>query len=171
MVSLATMASNSHTYTQSDSKFFRENKHEYELQCVELCRRPCLTSIPTLLMQRRLRWFSHAVRRRESELIKDLLLPTPPRTWRRRAGGQLKTRATTVKADLEPLSWLRISGHVRWRKDWVKLSSELAQDRRPWSSSFRDVVNLIGDASSARSGWMPTQVQVSKLKSRRKNRA
>ncbi len=36
-------------------------------------------------------------RRPEGELIKDLLLPTPPRTWRRRAGGQLKTWATTTK--------------------------------------------------------------------------
>ncbi len=36
-----------------------------------------LTSIPTLLVQRRLRWFGHAARRLESELIKNLLLPTP----------------------------------------------------------------------------------------------
>ncbi len=36
-------------------------------------------------MQRRLRWFGHAARRPEGELIKALLLPTPPRTRRRRA--------------------------------------------------------------------------------------
>ncbi len=71
---------------------------------VELRRRLCLTSIPVLLVQRRLRWFAHAARRLESELVKDLLLPTPPRTWRRRVGGQLKAWATTIKADLEPLS-------------------------------------------------------------------
>ncbi len=47
---------------------------------VELRRRLCLTSIPALLVQRRLRWFSHAARRSEGVLIKDLLLPTPPRT-------------------------------------------------------------------------------------------
>ncbi len=71
---------------------------------VELRRRLCLTSIPSLLVQRRLRWFSHAARRPEGELIKDLLLATPPRTWRRRTGDQLKTWATTTKADLEPIS-------------------------------------------------------------------
>ncbi len=80
-----------------------------------------------------------------TELIKDLLLPTPPRTWRRQAGGQLKTWATTVKADLEP-----IFGHARWRKDWVKVSSELVQDRRAWSASVLHVVNAIGDADSTR---------------------
>ncbi len=49
---------------------------------VELCHRLCLTSIPALLVQGRLRWFGQAARRPECELIKDLLLPTPPRTWR-----------------------------------------------------------------------------------------
>ncbi len=52
---------------------------------VELRRHLCLTSITTLLVQGSLRWFGHAARRPECELIKDLLLPTPPRTWRRRA--------------------------------------------------------------------------------------
>ncbi len=32
-----------------------------------------------------LHWFGHAARRPEGELIKDLLLPTPPRMWRSRA--------------------------------------------------------------------------------------
>ncbi len=106
--------------------------------------RLCPTSIPALLVQRRLqRWFGHAARRPEGELIKDLLLPT----WRRRAGGQLKTWATTITADLEP-----ISGHARWRQDWVKVSSKLAQDRRAWSASVRDVVNAIGDTGSTRPG-------------------
>ncbi len=113
---------------------------------VELCRRLSLTSIPALLVQRRLRWFGHAARRPEGELIKELLLPTPPRTWRRRAGGQLKTWATTIKADLEP----GVFGHARWRKDWAKVFSELAQDRRAGSASVRDVVNAIGDAGSTR---------------------
>ncbi len=61
-----------------------------------------LVSMPALLMQRGLRWFGHAARHPKRELIKDLLLPTPPRTWRRRAGGQMKTWATTITADLEP---------------------------------------------------------------------
>ncbi len=48
---------------------------------VELRRRLCLTSTPALLVQRRVRWFSHAARRPEDELIKDFLLQTPARTW------------------------------------------------------------------------------------------
>ncbi len=127
---------------------------------VELRRRLCLTSIPALLAQRRLRWFGHAARRPEGELIKDLPLPTPPRTWRRRAGGQLKTLANS-KADLEHLSGPQVFGNARWGKDWVKVSSELAQDRRAWRASVRDVVNSIRDADSTRHGWMPTQAQVS----------
>ncbi len=119
---------------------------------VELRRRLCLTSILALLVQRRLRWFGHAARRPEGKLIKDLLLPTPPRTWRRRTGGQLKTWATTIKADLEPISGPRVFGHAQRRKDWVKVSSELAHDRRAWSSSVRDVVNAVGDAGSTRPG-------------------
>ncbi len=75
--------------------------------------------------------------------------------WLRRAGGQLKTWATTIKTNLKPLSEPRVFGHARWRKDWVKVSSELAEDRR-------DVVNSIGDAGSTRPERMPTQVQVSK---------
>ncbi len=104
------------------------------------------------LFLQRLHWFGYAVRRPEGELIKDLLLPTPPRTWRRRAGSQLKTWATTIKADLEPLSGPGVFGHAHWRKDWVKVSKELAQDRRAWSASVRDVVKAFGDAGSTRPG-------------------
>ncbi len=118
---------------------------------VELRRRPSLTSIPALVVQRRLRLFGHTARRPEGELIKDPLLPTQPRTWHR-VGGQLKTWVTTIKADLEPLSGPRVFDLARWRKDWVKVSSEVAQDRRAWSASDRDVVNAVGDAGSTRSG-------------------
>ncbi len=119
---------------------------------VELRLRLSLTSIPALLVQRRLRWFGHVARRPEGELIKDLLLPTPPRTWRRRTGGQLKTWATTTKADLEPISGPRVYGHARWRKDCVKVYSKLAQDRRAWNATVRDMVNAIGHAGSTRPG-------------------
>ncbi len=61
------------------------------------------------------------------------------------AGGQLKTWATTIKADLE-----LIFGHARRRKDWVNVSSELAQDRRALRASVQDGVNSIGDAGSTR---------------------
>ncbi len=55
--------------------------------------------------------------------------------FKRRIRGQLK-----AWADLKPLSGPRVFGNARWRKDWVKVSSELAQDRRAWSASVRDVV-------------------------------
>ncbi len=113
-------------------------------------RRLCLTRIQALLVQRRLRWFGHAARRPEGEVFKDLILPTPPRTWRRRTGGQLKACATTIKADLEPLSRSRVFGHARWKKGCVKVSRELAQGHRAWIGS--DVVNLIGDVGSTRPG-------------------
>ncbi len=119
---------------------------------VELRHRLCLTCIPALLVQRRLRWFGHCARRVEGELIKNLLLPTPPRAWCRRPGGQLKTWAITIKAILGSLSGPRVFGHARWRKDWVKVSSEVAQDRRSWSASVRDAANAIGDAGSTRPG-------------------
>ncbi len=101
---------------------------------VELRRRLCLTSIPAQLVQRRLRWFG---RRIECELIKGLL-PTPHRTWRRQAGGQLKTLAITIKADMEPISGPRVFGYARWRKDWMEVSCELAQDVE---SGIRDGVS------------------------------
>ncbi len=67
-----------------------------------------------------------------------------------------------VKADLELSPLPRVPGHARGRKDWVTVSSELAQDRWAWSASVWDVVNAIGDAGSTRPEWMLTQVQVSK---------
>ncbi len=36
--------------------------------------------------------------------------------------------------------------------DWVKVPSELAQERRAWSASVRGVVNAIGDAGLTRPG-------------------
>ncbi len=42
----------------------------------------------------------------------------------------------------------------------MKVSSALAQDRRAWSASIRDVVNPVGNAGSTHPGGMPPQVQV-----------
>ncbi len=106
---------------------------------MEVGRRLCLVSIPALPVQRR-----HP----EGELIKNLLLTTPPRTWRRRAGSQLMTFETTVRADLEPHSGRRVFGHARWRKDWVKISSELVRDRQPWNASVQEVMYSLCDDSS-----------------------
>ncbi len=51
--------------------------------------------------------FGHAARHSDGELIRDFLLPTPRRTWRRPTGSQLGAWATTIKAELEPLYGLR----------------------------------------------------------------
>ncbi len=58
--------------------------------------------------------------------------------------------ATTLFNDLEPLSGARVFGSTRCRKDWMKFSNELAQDRLAWGASFRDVIKLIGDVGSTR---------------------
>ncbi len=55
-------------------------------------------------------------------------------------------------ADLEPLSGSRVFGYARWRKDWVKASSELAQDRQAWIAAVRNLINSIDDAGSTRPG-------------------
>ncbi len=39
-------------------------------------------SIPGQLFQRRLFWFGYAARHPEGELIRDPLMPAPPRSWR-----------------------------------------------------------------------------------------
>ncbi len=102
------------------------------------------------------------VRGTAGELIKDNLLPIPTHTLRRGTGGQLKTWAATTKVDLKPLFGPRVIGYAQSRKEWVKVSRELAQDRRTWGASGRDVVNLIGDAGATNHGQMRTQVQISK---------
>ncbi len=47
----------------------------------------------------------------------------------------LKTWTTTIKADMKPISGQRVFGYARWRNDWVKVSTELAHDRRAWAAS------------------------------------
>ncbi len=37
---------------------------------------------------------------------------------------------------------------AQWRKNWVKVSSELTQDRRAWVVPIRDDTNSIGDYGS-----------------------
>ncbi len=119
-------------------------RHRDCLQTVELRRCHRLASIPTKLVQRWLCWVGHAAWRPEDELIRNLLLPLPPRSWRKRAWGQLKTWATTIKEDREPLSGPQSSA----AHDLAKISNELAQDIPAWGVSIRDVANSIGDAGS-----------------------
>ncbi len=89
----------------------------------------------------------------------ETFLPIPPRTWRWWTEGRLETWATTLKADMEPLSGPWVFGYAQWRKNWVKVSSVLA---RAWGASIRDMICSFGDAGSIRPGWMPPQVQVSR---------
>ncbi len=63
-----------------------------------------LVCIPGQPVQRKLHWFDDVARRPKGERSRDLLLPTLLCAWYKRVGGQLKTWATTIKADLEPLS-------------------------------------------------------------------
>ncbi len=97
---------------------------QHEPQKVELRYRLRLTKTPAKLVQKRLRQFGHVARRLEGELISEPLLPAPPRSWRTRTGGQLKTWTTTIKACVEPLSGPQAFDYTGWRKDWVKVSSE-----------------------------------------------
>ncbi len=64
---------------------------------VELRRRLCLTSTPALLVQRRLRWFGHATRRPEGELIKDLLLDAGCSHDQGRPGAPLQTASLQLR--------------------------------------------------------------------------
>ena len=64
----------------------------YILRCHQIDRvstTTCLNlrPLPPVLLQRRLRWFGHAARRPEGELIRDVLLPTSLSNWRKRACG------------------------------------------------------------------------------------
>ncbi len=69
---------------------------------------------------------------------RKISLPTNCRMW-----------ATTVKAALEPLSGQRVFGYAQWRKDWVNIPSEVAQDRRAWCASVRKVENSFDDIDSS----------------------
>ncbi len=46
---------------------------------------------------------------------------------------------------MQPLSGPRV---FEWKNDWVKITNELAQERRAWGASLRDVVNSTGDTGS-----------------------
>ncbi len=64
---------------------------------------------------------------------------------------ELKTWATTIMADLEPLFGPRVYGYARWRKDWLKAPSELAYDRGAWGAFTCDVVNSNDNAGTSAS--------------------
>ncbi len=68
----------------------------------------------------------------------------------------VKTWGSTFKADLEPLSRLRVFDYARLGKDRLKVPS----DHRAWSAPIRGVADSVGDFSSTRPAWMEPQVQV-----------
>ncbi len=81
-----------------------------------------------------LRWFGHAARRPDDELIKNPLLPTPPRTWR------MPAEVVGSHDQGRPGTPLQTASLRPGTMDWVKVFSELAQNPRAWSASVRDVV-------------------------------
>ena len=126
-----------------------------------LHRRLNLRPLPPVLLQRRLRWFEHAARRPEGELIRNVLLPPSLPNWRKRIGGQLRTWASTIKDDLAALSGPQVVGLRRYYRDWLAISCDLAQDQRTWAAMVRDTVLAREEAGSTQPGWEPIQVQVS----------
>lgn len=85
-------------------------------------------------------------------MIRDVLLPAPLPAWRKRRGGQVKTWATTMKEDLAYLSGPQMVCLRWWNQDWLRLSVDLAQDRRAWVAMIRDVVRAKEEAGSTRPG-------------------
>ncbi len=94
-------------------------RHRDWASTIELWRHHGFTCILAQLVKRRLYWFGLAVRRSKKKLIRS-----------RQTERQLKTWATTTKADLEPFSEAQVFGYERWRKCWVRSPCVLAQDRR-----------------------------------------
>ncbi len=62
----------------------------------------------------------------------------------------MKAWATIIKTELEPSVDCESSAAHNGKKDFLNVCSGLAQDRRAWSASVRDVVKAIGDAGSTR---------------------
>ncbi len=55
--------------------------------CASLRQRCSLRALPSVLLQRRLRWFGPASRRAPGEIIREFSCPTPLPTGRKRRGG------------------------------------------------------------------------------------
>ncbi|MDY6930075.1 MAG: reverse transcriptase family protein [Pseudomonadota bacterium] len=120
---------------------------------VSTLQRKChLLSMPSLMLQRRLRWFGHVARRSPGELLHEAVHLTPRETWRKRLGGQLKTWTTTIKQDLALITGPQVHGLRPWNRNWLQLSVDFAQNRSAWAAAVRDVVNGREEASSIRPG-------------------
>ncbi len=122
--------------------------HRDRVPCAVLRQRIQLPTLSALLLQRRLPWFGRAARRAPGEIMRELINPNVPRTWRKRTGGQLETWTVTLMDDLVRLIGPAVVGIRRRNKEWASLAMDLAQDRRAWSAAVRDAVYAM-DADSA----------------------
>jgi len=113
----------------------------------EVRRRCQVQSIPQLPQTRRLRWFGHASYRNPGIFIREPISPLPLPGWCMRLGGQLRTWLGTIKADAEVISGPHSYGVQRWRRDWLQRTQELANDRRAWAATIRDLVNNEADST------------------------
>ena len=99
-----------------------------------------IVKVGDLLRKRRLEWFGHVVRRKDDDLLKQVVDPKPMRGWKCRVGGQLKTWLATVKEDIEILGLVKVYGLRNWKLNWVSICSDLASDRRAWRATIRDIL-------------------------------
>ena len=106
----------------------------------ELRRRCGLSTLSATVQERRLRWFGHALRKNANDLVAICLRAEPCPGWKRRRGGQLKTWMATVKEDVEKLTGPMIYGRQRWGQDWLRIISDMAQDRGRWRAFTRDII-------------------------------
>ncbi len=102
---------------------------EHALQCRRRGRAPystlhqrcSLRALPSVFLQRRLRWFGHASIRATGEHIRKAISSTPSPTWREHRRGQLKTWMRTIQEDLVLLGGPRVNGLRRWNREWLSI--------------------------------------------------
>ncbi len=111
-----------------------------------------LTCIREQLVERRFRWFGHAPRRSENELIRDLFLSTQPFDNRKLAKDKHMKLTYTFKEGLQP----QILDCARW----VKISNEFTQDRHAWAASVRGAASSVGGTGSSRPGPLSSPAQI-----------
>jgi len=101
---------------------------------------------PQLLQTRHLRWFGHASRHNPGISIGEAISqPTLP-GWCKRLGGKLWIWLGTIIADAEVLPGPHIYDVQRWRRDWFQRTQELANNRRAWAATIRNLVNNESDS-------------------------
>ena len=99
-----------------------------------------LERISTVLLERRLQWVGHVLRRPATHILSQAVHTEPLRGWKQRRGGQMKTWLDTVKADVTGMSGPAVYGVKKWNTCWRKLVADVAQDRQTWKNSTRDVI-------------------------------